>query len=230
MSQTAYMKSTRVLASACALALIAGSLGVSRVAAGDAADDEEGKAQIGLRIAPVPLNLNGKDRELVGLGSYIVNAQSDCNGCHSKGPKTEFVFGGNPYFGQQQEIINPANYLGGGRDFGTLDPAGKTAHIVSRNLTPNNTGLPEGGRSFEEFRQIMRTGVDLDHAHPTCAPNATDTSNCVPAPFDGRLLQIMPWPIYQKMTDHDLRAIYEYLSAIPCIAGPPGGNLHNDCP
>ena len=24
------------------------------------------------------------------------------------------------------------------------------------------------------------------------------------------------------MTDHDLRAIYEYLSAIPCLEGGPG--------
>jgi hypothetical protein len=26
---------------------------------------------------------------------------------------------------------------------------------------------------------------------------------------------VMPWPVYQSMTDHDLRAIYEYLKAIP---------------
>lgn len=25
----------------------------------------------------------------------------------------------------------------------------------------------------------------------------------------------MPWPVFQSMTDRDLRAIYEYLSAIP---------------
>jgi len=31
------------------------------------------------------------------------------------------------------------------------------------------------------------------------------------------------------MRERDLRAIYEYLSAIPCIAGPPAGVLHNDC-
>ena len=32
----------------------------------------------------------------------------------------------------------------------------------------------------------------------------------------------MPWPIYANMNDHDLRAIYEYLSAIPCLEGDPG--------
>jgi hypothetical protein len=33
------------------------------------------------------------------------------------------------------------------------------------------------------------------------------------------------------MTDHDLLAIYTYLSAIPCIEGPkdPKNPLHNDC-
>ena len=27
----------------------------------------------------------------------------------------------------------------------------------------------------------------------------------------------MPWPVYAGMSDHDLRAIYDYLSAIPAI-------------
>ena len=31
----------------------------------------------------------------------------------------------------------------------------------------------------------------------------------------GTLLQVMPWPVFGKKTDHDLQAIYEYLSAIP---------------
>jgi hypothetical protein len=41
----------------------------------------------------------------------------------------------------------------------------------------------------------------------------------------------MPWPTFSHMTDHDLDAIYEYLSAIPCIEGPtdPTNPLHNDC-
>jgi len=32
----------------------------------------------------------------------------------------------------------------------------------------------------------------------------------------------MPWPAYQDMSENDLRAIYEYLSAIPCVEGDPG--------
>lgn len=54
----------------------------------------------GFEIAPVELNLKGKNRALVGLGSYIVNAQGECDGCHSAGPQTQFLPGHNPYLGQ----------------------------------------------------------------------------------------------------------------------------------
>ena len=193
-------------------------------------DDERNESKIrqGFEIAPVPLNLEGKNRELVGLGSYIVNGQGDCNGCHSAGPPTEFVRGGNPYFGQPEKV-NPATYLGGGRDFGGFPAPTSPLHIISRNLTPDRTGRPEGGHTFAEFVEIIRTGKDFDQLHPTCT--GMPTSSCVPHPFDGDLLQIMPWPIYKNMTDHDLRAIYEYLSAIPCIDTiiPGQLQLRNDC-
>jgi len=42
------------------------------IAASD--DDNESKIQQGFNIAPVPLNLSGKNRALVGMGSYLVNA------------------------------------------------------------------------------------------------------------------------------------------------------------
>jgi hypothetical protein len=114
-------------------------------------DHEKRRIERGFEIAPVPLKLEHRDRDLVGLGSYIVNAVGDCNGCHSAGPPTEFASpAGNPYFlspplsGKEQ--INLATYLGGGRDFG---PVGSVAHLYSRNLTPDNTGLPIGGRTYD---------------------------------------------------------------------------------
>ena len=190
-----------------------------------AAGSDDPRVRRGFEIAPVPLNLQGKDRALVGLGSYLVNATSDCNGCHTASPRVEFALGGNPYFGQPK-VVNASVYLGGGQDFGALVPG--TPHIVSRNLTPDRTGKPAGGRSFAEFREIIRTGIDLDHLHPSCS--VTVTTDCLPAPFDGELLQIMPWPSFQNFSDHELWAIYQYLSAIPCIAGPPAPSvLHNDC-
>jgi hypothetical protein len=212
--------------------VLAGMLSSSRLVKATDDDDEdrnESKIQRGFEIAPVPLNLEGKNRALVGLGSYIVNGQGDCNGCHSAGPQTEFVPGSNPYLLKQaDEKINPATYLGGGRDFGGFPAPNSPLHIISRNLTPDKTGRPEGGHTFVEFVEIIRTGKDFDHLHPACS--GTSDSGCMPFPFNGDVLQIMPWPVYKNMTDHDLRAIYEYLSAIPCIAGPPAPSpLHNDC-
>jgi len=192
---------------------------------GAAPDDDESKIQRGLAIAPVPLNLNGKNRALVGMGSYLVNAVGDCNGCHSAGPSTEFVTGHNPYqrlgtFFTPPQEVNPATYLGGGRDFGQIGPitsATVPPHIISRNLTPDSSGLPEQGALFGEFFDSMTKGIDHDHLHPNCN-GTTITTNCFNPPFDGNLLQVMRWPFFQNWTDHDLEAVYEYLKAIPCIA------------
>jgi hypothetical protein len=207
--------------------LLAGSCLTSVVLAGDS-DGDDARVTRGLEIAPVPLNLRGKSRELVGLGSYLVNVVGGCNDCHSAGPQFTYAPGGNPYFkGNQPTIVNQSTYLGGGRNFGSVIPG--TPEIVSRNLTPDRTGRPAGGLTFSQFIHILRTGEDHDHLHPNCS--STVTSNCFPAsqPFNGDLLQVMPWPLYQSLQDKDLRAIYEYLRAVPCIEGPTSGVLHNDC-
>lgn len=215
-------------------------------------DDDEGSlVKIGFEIAPVHLNLEGKNRHLVGLGSFIVNAQADCNGCHTAGgpPNFNYANGGNPYFGQPSKT-DPTTYLAGGTDFfsavppipGVYPPPAYGSYvgpdIISRNLTPDKTGRPEGGRTLEQFKEIMRKGIDFDHIHPTCTsalPTPTPP-NCIPPPVDGDLLQVMPWPVFHNMTDHQLDAIYEYLGAIPCIdnsfSTPPAGapdELRNDC-
>src|SRR5271170_3658107 len=81
--------------------------------------DERSLIKIGFEITPVPLNLEGKNPDLVGLGSFIVNAQGDCNSCHTAGgpPNYNYANGGNPYFGQPQKT-DPTTYLAGGTDFG----------------------------------------------------------------------------------------------------------------
>jgi hypothetical protein len=226
----------RAIGVLCAIVLVIVIADAQRIFADDAQqqgnnaqgqDNTAGLAQIGLNVAPVQLNMAGKDPNLVGLGSYIVNVLADCNGCHSAGPQTEYLPGHNPYFRDQTAAINPATYLGGGRDFGKVGPP-STPDIISRNLTPDKSGRPEGGRTFDEFRQIIRTGVDLDKLHPNCSLFVT--TNCFPPPTDGSLLQIMPWPGLSHMTDHELLAIYTYLSAIPCLSqGNPGSELYNDC-
>ena len=194
----------------------------------DQGDEPDSRIRIGFAIAPVQLNLEGKNPALVGLGSYIVNTEG-CNDCHSAGPPTQYAKGGNPYLGQPK-VVNTKTYLGGGRDFGTVfSPpiAGpESPHIISRNLTPapnNETGLPGGDITFERFLTIIRTGKDFDTLHPNCS--AIVTTNCFsvnppPAPsVDGDLLQVMPWPNFKDLTDREIRAIYEYLKAVPCIQG-----------
>ena len=229
MAPSRFVRPAAVVAAFAAIVLAVTGGSSPRVRAQNDVGEGDSRIQQGFAIAPVHLNLDGKNLALVGLGSYIVNATVPCNECHGAGPaNSQYVTGGNPYMGQPK-MINQATYLGGGRDFGPVVPGSPSAHIISRNLTPDKTGLPEGGRSFADFVQIMRTGVDLDNLHPTCPPGVVN-SGCIPAPFRGELLQVMPWPGLQNLTDHDLRAIYEYLSAVPCVAGPPAPDpRHNEC-
>jgi hypothetical protein len=229
-----------------------------------ASNDDESLVNIGFKIAPVPLNLEGKNHDLVGLGSFIVNAQGDCNACHTAGgpPNFNYANGGNPYFlNPGPTKTDPTTYLAGGTDFGVAVPPSAAVggfppgsqppsyppaeygeyvgpDIITRNLTPDKTGRAEGGRTLEQFKEIMRKGTDFDHIHPTCTsafPTPTP-ANCIPPPVDGNILQIMPWPVFHNMTDHQIEAIYEYLGAIPCIdntfSTPPAGapnELRNDC-
>src|SRR5712691_13533432 len=78
-------------------------------------DNNESRIEQGFRIAPVRLNLRGKNRALVGLGSYIVNAQAVCSDCHTCPP---YAPGHDPFEGGDGKKINATNYLAGGTDFG----------------------------------------------------------------------------------------------------------------
>ncbi|HEX6863240.1 MAG TPA: cytochrome C [Thermoanaerobaculia bacterium] len=147
----------------------------------EAQGSDEVRIREGFRIAPVPLNFRRNVRDLVGLGSYIVNAQAGCNDCHTNPPYAE---GGNPFEGEPEQI-NAEHYLAGGTAFGPF---------ISANITPDSSGRPHG-LTFQEFLEVMRNG----HG---------------PHEEEG-ILQVMPWPVYGKMTRRDLRAVYEYLSAIP---------------
>lgn len=164
-------------------------LSQSKVKAPGNDEISESVIQRGFEIVPegLQLNLRGKNRALVGLGSYNVNAQGGCNDCHTNPP---YAAGGDPFAGEPEQINIPC-YLSGGTSFGPF---------TSRNLTPDSNGLP-AGLTLEEFIHVLRTGED--------------TTSPFNPPFDGGLLQVMPWPVYGKMTDRDLKAIYEYLSAIP---------------
>ena len=89
------------IATAVPLVILLGSHGAR------AQDPGQSEIQIGFAISPVPLDLRGKNRALVGLGSYIVNAQAGCNECH---------VGSTPN--------NLGLYLAGGSDGPNLTPDG----------------------------------------------------------------------------------------------------------
>jgi hypothetical protein len=71
--------------------------------------------------------------------------------------------------------------------------------FLSRNLT-----LSARIRTLDQFTDIMRHGTDYR------------------MPADGTpILQVMPWPVYGKMSDREIAAIYEFLNAIPLISPRP---------
>jgi hypothetical protein len=120
-------------------------LALMALPAAGAADDESSQSQIqrGFEINPVPLDLKGKNRALVGLGSYIVNT-TGCNDCHTN---PSYAPGGNPFLGQPEQV-NVAGFLAGGQHFGPF---------VSANLTPDALGRP-AGLTLEQFISTLRTG------------------------------------------------------------------------
>ena len=115
-------------------------------------------------------------------------------GCNDCHTNPSFTPEGDPYKGLRKQV-NRAGYMAGGTAFGPFQ---------SRNLTPSVEGPVTG--SLTNFKHVMRTGTDLRKLHEQISP----------------LLQVMPWPVYQDMTDKDLEAVFAYLSAIPCVEGGPG--------
>jgi hypothetical protein len=178
------MKGTLIKAAALFVLVLASTI----FSTDTAAQSGDSRIQRGFELAPVELNMKGLNPAMVGLGSYIVNAQGGCNDCHTNPPYAE---GGDPFFGQTEEI-NAEGYLAGGTVFGPF---------TSRNLTPRASDGRPAGLTLEQFLEVMHKGTDFKNRHPMISP----------------LLQVMPWPVYGKMSDRDLQAVYEYLEAIPCV-------------
>lgn len=109
------------------------------------------RVRVGLEIAPVKLDLHGRNRAMVGLGSYLVNAAGSCNDCHTC---PNYEAGHDPFQGQPEKV-NATNYLAGGRAFGPF---------VSRNITPDANGLP-AGLTLADFIHAIRTGHDSEPPH-----------------------------------------------------------------
>ncbi|HXW83710.1 MAG TPA: hypothetical protein VEJ86_04850 [Candidatus Binataceae bacterium] len=188
------------------------------------------EVQQGYDISPIPksrLNLKGKNSDLVGLGSYLVNGVGDCSGCHTY-PEylaTDDTAGSNPTAGdpfsgtpssqgtstQLTANFNVSHYMAGGQCFGP---------VMARNIAPDDDGLPEG-LTEDAFITAMRTGEDVH-----CEASPSDPI-CAIEP-DAPVLQVMPWPTYHSMTTRELEAIYEYLTALP--SANPCNTPADGCP
>jgi hypothetical protein len=133
--------------------------------------------------------------DMTGLNPALVREGSFIvnaqGGCNDCHTVPSYAVGGDPFAGEPEQI-NTDCYLAGGASFGPF---------VSRNITPRENGRP-ANRTLEEFKQLMHDGTDFrDDGSP--------------------ILQVMPWPVYGKMSDRQLEAIYEYLRAIPTINPRP---------
>ena len=148
-------------------------------------------ARHGLTIAPVPLTLTGltsSQLELVGNGSYIVNALADCASCHGAAPA----------------------YLGGGCATPDAGPPACTGltfatpgfTVFARNLTPDpTTGLQ---LTLAQFISAIRTGADYHGVAAGASPTES--------------MLVMPWVTFRWMSLDDLRSVYAYLRAIPAVS------------
>ena len=67
--------------------------------------------------------------------------------------------------------------------------------MVAPNITPDKTGI--GGWSFDDFRRALREGV---------------------APGGKRLYPAMPYPSYARMSDADLKALWDYLRTVKPVS------------
>jgi hypothetical protein len=112
------------------------------------ADSDTARIAEGIKIAPVPLDLKGLNKNQVGLGSYLVTV-AQCNGCHTT---PEFAPGSDPFEGDPKTAVVKKAYFAGGVPFGN--------GICSANITKDKNGLPDG-LTLAHFESAMHTGHDF---------------------------------------------------------------------
>ncbi|NWF90458.1 MAG: diheme cytochrome c-553 [Ignavibacteriaceae bacterium] len=140
--------------------------------------------------------------ELIARGSYIVNS-SGCGDCHTpkimspNGPvedTTRFLSG----FPAEDKLppldlktVAPGNWYVTEKNLAAW--VGPWGISYASNITPDNeTGI--GTLSEEMFIKTIREGKLMGVGRPLLPP--------------------MPWPMFARKTDEDLKAIYAYLMSI----------------
>jgi mono/diheme cytochrome c family protein len=135
--------------------------------------------------------------ERVDRGRYLVSI-AGCHDCHS--PKVDTMMTpdpARPLSGRPMTTQPPTqgpNEIRASLDFTAF--AGPWGNSYAANLTPDReTGI---GARYDEmaFIKTIRTGKK---------------------PEGEALAPPMPWPVYSKMTDEDLKAVYAYLKTLPPV-------------
>lgn len=140
--------------------------------------------------------------EMVALGKYIVHT-SGCDDCHTPKIFTEtgFVFDTTKLLSGfvQNEVLPSLDVKALGPNKWAATTMSLTAWVgpwgisYAANLTPDNaTGL--GAVTEEMFIKSLREGKMKGVGRPMLPP--------------------MPWEVYSKKSDEDLKAIYAYLRTI----------------
>lgn len=119
----------------------------------------------GFAASPIPeelLNLKGKNPELVGLGSYIVNSAADCNGCHTF---PRFLRPGGTVPGTNGNATGNLMGLGSNAQYGNpyLDPpeqslTGQLKANTNADTTHGTASLTPTGIAIYQYNHFLAGG------------------------------------------------------------------------
>lgn len=139
----------------------------------------------------------------IARGEYLVTI-AGCNDCHTpwhmgpNGPEPDMT---RMLSGHPEQLVMPTStglaggpWLWAGAVTNTAF-AGPWGVSYTANLTPDASGLAAWDE--EMFIRAIRTGKHMGQSRPILPP--------------------MPWPMYRRMTDEDLKAVFAYLQSIPPI-------------
>jgi hypothetical protein len=144
--------------------------------------------------------------EMIKMGDYIVTTGA-CNDCHSPkimtnmGPvvdSTKLLSGhpaNEPLPPLDTKSLQPGNWINMAPDITTF--VGPWGISYAANLTPDSaTGI--GAWTEAQFVNSLKTGKHLGNGRQILPP--------------------MPWDMFGKKTDEDLKAVFAYLKSLPAIS------------
>jgi mono/diheme cytochrome c family protein len=157
----------------------------------DASDPDHALRGLALQpLADASTSMSPSEKQLFGRGSYLANAISNCNNCHTNPDR------GGP--GPDYLKVTTSVYLTGGLVFGVpegLKPIIGETRVQAANLVGTHNGWSNNA-DLDTFLRLIREGTHVDEA-----------SN-QPVGFP------MPTQFYKNMVQSDLEAIFVYMNRV----------------